>query len=87
MTEQNKELFSKFKIIHDNYKENPEKWQNEFNNEGKKVVDVIRRYEKMLCEHSEGGMYGKYSSNLADKFWGAVRTYLPKIDFVGTEIS
>lgn len=83
MLENHKELFDNFKKIHGDYAKDAKKWQKEFNEEGEKVLAIIRRYENLLCAHSESGKYGKFSTNLADKFWEAVRKYLPKIDFVG----
>lgn len=83
MFEENKALFEQFKKLHDYYAANPRRYQLAYNIEGKKVIEVIHEYERRLCAHSEKGQYSKYSSNLADKFWGQVRTYFPKIDFVG----
>ena len=61
----------------------PKKYQLALNVEGKKVVEVIHDYERRLCAHSEKGVYAKYSSNLADKFWETIRKQFPKIDFIG----
>ncbi len=77
--------FEKFKDVHDKFVLEPEKWKKEFNKEGEKVLAIIRRYENQLCGKSEGGRYGKFSSQLADKFWGEIRARFPKIDFVGIE--
>lgn len=85
MLEENKELFTSFKEIHDRYAQDPDNWQNKFNTEGAKIVEIIRTYEKQLCAKSNSGQYSKFSSNLADKFWAEVRLYFPKIDFVGVE--
>lgn len=83
MLETHKKLFSEFKTIHDNYVKDPKKWQNEFNEKGQEVLEIIRKTENLLCSESEGGAYGKYSSTLADKFWEPVRLMFPQIDFVG----
>ncbi|MBI2032865.1 MAG: hypothetical protein HYT10_00125 [Candidatus Levybacteria bacterium] len=80
-----KTLFEEFKILHDNYAENKPAWKKEFDEKGQEVLQIIRRYERILCSHSESGKYGKFSTNLSDKFWAEVRSYLPKIDFVGVE--
>ena len=85
MMEENKELFLSFKQIHDKYEENEEEWKDKFNSSGTVVVEKIRMYEKMLCSQTNSGRYSKFSSNLADKFWQAVRSYYPKIDFVGVK--
>lgn len=85
MTEQHGPLLEQFKEIHDQYVEQPDTWRDEFNTVGAKVVEVMRDYELRLCSNSEGGRYGKYASNLADKFWDHIRKTYPKIDFVGTK--
>lgn len=85
MMAKNDYLFSEFKKIHDQYAFDPPKYQNEFNKLGKEVVEEIREWERKLCNHSERGQYGVFSSKLAEKFWEAVRAYFPKIDFVGVK--
>lgn len=77
--------FERFREIHENYQKDPEKWKVVFNREGALILDIVREWERKLCSHSERGQFGKYSANLADKFWGEVRKVFPKIDFVGVE--
>lgn len=83
MLENHKELFDQFKETHANYEKDQKHYQQEFNEKGEEVLAIIRRYENMLCGKSENTGYGKFSSNLSDKFWEAVRKTFPKIDFVG----
>lgn len=83
MLENNEELFKKFEHIHKEYSKDSEKYKKEFDDIGESVLTIVRKYENMLCSHSEGGKYGKFSSKLSDKFWEAVRGKFPKIDFVG----
>ena len=83
MVEYNRDLFNEFKEIHDKYILEPKEYQDELNDKGEKVLRIVRRYENMLCGKSENSGFGKYSTNLSDKFWGVVRSYLPKIDDVG----
>lgn len=85
MMDEHKELFENFQKIHDAYATDPDSVKAQFNTEGAKVVETIRQWERMLCQKSEGGKYGKYSHNLAEKFWNAVRGQFPKIDFVGVK--
>ncbi|MCX6813708.1 MAG: hypothetical protein NT078_00540 [Candidatus Azambacteria bacterium] len=85
MLAENQDLFSAFKKVHDQYAEDEEKWRKQFNEEGIRIMAVIKKYENRLCSRSENSGYGKFSSTLTDKFWGEVKTYLPLIDFVGTE--
>lgn len=87
MLKKNRELFIKFKITHDLYSSDRKTWVKQFNDEGEKVLEIIREYENHLCGHSEQGQYSKFSANLAEKFWQEVRKNYPKIDFVGVKIS
>lgn len=83
MLENHRELFDAFRKIHDQYDHETKHKQKEFNEAGENILAIIRRYENMLCNHSEGGKYGKFSSKLSDKFRESVRKTFPKIDFVG----
>lgn len=83
MVEAHPDLFAEFKTVHDNYVQDKATWKAEFNTQGEKVVEIIHEWEQRLCNKSEGGKYGKFSANLADKFWQEVRVEYPKIDFVG----
>ena len=87
MIEQNQEVFNAFRDIHDKYVLNENVNQEEFNKIGKEIVDIVQKYENKLCAHSEGGVYGKYSIALADKFRDEVRKVFPKFDFIGVSFS
>lgn len=87
MIEEHKDTFSEFQIIHDRYKENQEKYQIEFNKQGEKILEIIRSYETSLVAKSTTSQYAKFSNNLSDKFWTAVRLRFPMIDFVGVTVS
>lgn len=87
MLEKNPELFNEFRRIHDQYTLAPEQYQEEFNTVGRKVQDVIRRFENILCGKSETSGYSQYSSNLAQKFQDEIRTHFPKIDFIGIKVA
>jgi len=87
MLARNRELFIKFKITHDMYASDPKSWKEQFNDEGRQVLQIIREYENRLCGFSEQGQYSKYSANLAEKFWAEVRKNYPRIDFVGVKTS
>jgi hypothetical protein len=78
-------LFASFKDIHDKYVAEPKKYQQLFNQEGEKILPIIRRYENGLCSKSESGKYGKFSNTLADKFWAEIRSLFPKIDYIGLQ--
>lgn len=82
MLEDNQKLFAEFKTIHDNFSKDSKTWQDKFNEEGTKILRVIRRYENNLCSRSENSGFGKYSANLSDRFWKEIRLLLPLIDQV-----
>lgn len=83
MLDENKELFDNFTAVHEAYILNPEMNKARFNEVGAEVMDVAREYERILCGKTESGQYGKFSSNLSQKFWDEVRKMYRKIDFVG----
>lgn len=78
-----KDVFIPFKELHDKYALDPQKWQEQYNQEGMDVLHLIKRWENNLCNKSESGKYGKFSSKLAEKFWEEIRAVFPKIDSVG----
>src|SRR5438046_635679 len=80
------DLFTSFKELHDRYADEPKVWQEKFNTEGQEIMMIIRRWENNLCGKSESSRYGKFSDNLAEKFWTEIRAIFPKIDYVGMEI-
>lgn len=85
MWEENKELFLHFKITHDEYVKTRQNKDN-FDQEGKLVMEILKDWESRLCGHMEKGKNGTFSANLADKFWVEVKKYYPFIDLVGVKI-
>ncbi len=85
MLDENKDFFTSFKTLHDKYKDDQDTYQTEFNSEGEKALELIRRYEQSLVAKSTTSQYAKFSGNLSDKYWETVRNYLPMIDFVGVQ--
>ena len=83
MLKNNEELFGDFEKLHAEYEKSPEKMQKKFNEEGKKVMRVIREWEDKLCRASESSGYGTYSGKLAEKFQDEARKKFPKIDSIG----
>ena len=87
MIEDHQTLFKEFKSVHDTYKSDRKKFQTEFNEMGKKVMEIIREYEDRLCSGMERGVYGKYSDKVAEKFWDRIKKEYPLIELVGVEIT
>lgn len=83
MVEENKEIFEKFKILHANYDLDDEKYQDEFNIEGQKILDISHVWENRLCKSSEGAGFGTFTVKLAEKFQEELRKAFPLIDHVG----
>ena len=86
MLEDNKKLFKDFESVHNRYVLDPKAFQEEFNQAGQPVVEVIKEYENRLCGHSEKGIYGKFSASLAEKYWDLIRRKYSKIDFIGIKV-
>lgn len=83
MLDENKDFFDSFKLLHDNYKEDNEKYQEEYNKQGQKALEIMRHYEQSLLSKSSTSQYAKFSNKLSDKYWESVRGYFPMIDFIG----
>ncbi len=86
MISDNKGVFGQFSKIHDMYALNPDSNQDALNESGKKIMEIVRHYEDILCGHSERSGYGSYSGKLAEKFQDEVKKHFPKIDCVGLKI-
>lgn len=83
MIHDNKQAFDDFQLIHDAYALNELQNQEEFNEKGKVVMGIIRKYEDILCKRSEVNGFGEYTVKLAEKFQNEVRKHFPKIDQIG----
>lgn len=78
--------FDAFQELHDKYENDPKRWQEEFNNEGEKIMEIVREYENRLCGHMENTNNATYSAGLAEKFRNEIKRYLPKLDMIGVTI-
>jgi hypothetical protein len=83
MLEENKNVFDEFKILHANYGMDEDKYQDEFNTEGEKILKIVNEWESKLCSRSEKAGYSNYTGNLAEKFQALLRSAFPLIDHVG----
>ncbi|MBA3723459.1 MAG: hypothetical protein H0W89_01010 [Candidatus Levybacteria bacterium] len=83
MLSAHEEQFKAFKRVHDEYELDPVTHQEAFNEKGLEIQALLRRWENNLCGKSESGKFGKFSSNLAEKFRGEVKVHFPLIDHVG----
>ncbi len=82
-----KPLFDRFRLIHDSYARSPALHQQEFNEVGDTILEIIQKFDQRLCGKSERTGYGSYTSKLSEKFWETIRKDFPKIDSVGLKIS
>lgn len=85
MLKENEAVLSDFKLLHDKYQDEPEKYQDQYNKEGEAILEIVQKYEKMLTSHTENAGYGKFSTNLSDKFRNAIKSLYPKLDFIGIQ--
>ena len=83
MVDKNRQLFDRFQPIHDGYVISPAKWADQFHTQGRRVLDIVRDWERRLCYGTEKGKYAKFSVNLSEKFWTQVKKDLPRLDQVG----
>lgn len=83
MVEENKKAFIDFTNAHFEYSTNEDKFQENFNKEGEKILKVIHEWEDRLCKTSEKAGFSSYTGNLAEKFQEEVRMHFPLIDHVG----
>lgn len=85
MLKEQEKALSEFKLLHDKYESNPKLFQEEYNKEGEKFMQIIQKYENMLTASTEKSGYSKYAANLSDKFRSAVKQLFPKLDFIGLQ--
>ena len=83
MLNENKEVFDAFAKLHFEYSMDEDGLQTKFNEEGEKVLEIIREYEDRLCRNTERGAYNKFSGGLAEKFQELVRAHFPLVDHIG----
>lgn len=80
-------LFAEFLTIHNQYRVEQQKWQNEFDRLGKEVLKVITEAENRLCSKMENSRRSKFSNHLSERFWAEIRSTYPLIDLVGVTIT
>lgn len=85
MLKENESALFEFKLLHDKYEKEPDKYQDVYNKEGEKILEIVQEYEDMLTSSTENSGYGKYATNLSEKFRSAVKTLFPKLDFIGVQ--
>lgn len=87
MVEENKEAFDEFTKIHFEYSIDPDGHQDKFNEEGEKILAIIREWEGKLCKQSEKAGFGNYTGNLAEKFQAEIKSNFPLIDHIGVVVT
>lgn len=83
MVADNKVAFDEFTQKHFEYSTDEEKYQEEFNKAGEKILKIVHEWEDKLCKQSEKAGFGSYTGNLAEKFQAEVRSHFPLVDRVG----
>ena len=87
MVSENKESFDKFAKLHMDYGMDEEKFQEEFNAEGEKILKIIHEWEDKLCKQSEKAGFGSYTGGLSEKFQTEVKSHFPLVDHIGIIIN
>ncbi len=87
MLAENKEAFESFRAVHDKYSSDSDKYQEELNQEGAKILKIVHEWENRLCSQSEKGGYGKFTGGLAEKFQAEVKKFFPLIDHIGLKVN
>lgn len=83
MIQTNREAFAKFLTIHNQYGLDEDRFQEVFNQEGEKILKIIKEWENKLCQQSEKAGFSNYTGNLAEKFQAEVKKEFPLIDHIG----
>lgn len=83
MISTNKKMFDEFDILYNEYSKDQDNLQERYNQEGKKILEIIRDWENKLCSQTEKAGFGNYSTNLSEKFYEEVRKTYPLIDYIG----
>lgn len=83
MYEAEKEKFEEFQKLHDRYNLDQDKWQDEYNQEGAKILKIIGEWEDRLCRTSEKAGYSNYTGGLAEKFRDEIKKRFTMIDWIG----
>jgi len=83
MIETQKEMFDSFAVIHQQYSQDPDKYQDLYNKEGIKILKIIHEWETKLCSQSEKAGYGYATEKLSEKFMQLIRQKFPLIDYIG----
>ncbi|MFC1654048.1 hypothetical protein ACFL1M_04340 [Patescibacteria group bacterium] len=87
LKEKHSNQLKNFKKIHDEYAKDRKNNQEKFNSEGKKIMEMLRTYENILCGKQERSDMARYSSSLSEKYWAEIKKDFPYIDFIGVKIT
>lgn len=85
MLEQNKKAFDAYQPIHDQFAADGSNAE-EFHTQGRKILDIVRDWDRRLCSGMERGNFAGYSSKLSEKFWQRVKKDLPMVEEIGVKV-
>ncbi|NMB70513.1 hypothetical protein GYA27_04980 [candidate division WWE3 bacterium] len=80
MLAENKDLFSEYEKLEENYVKNPSKYKEELGEMRRKLLRIMRKHEDRLCARTENTKYANYSENLAMLFWQDIRAIFPNVE-------
>lgn len=87
MYEAHQAEFQAFRPIHDGYQMDRSTWAEEFHTEGMKLMEIIKDWERRLCNQMEKGKNAQYSAKLAEKFMQEIKKDFPLIERIGVRSS
>jgi len=83
MVDSHREKFERFMLLCQQYMQDKERFQVQFDQEGREIRDIVEAWERKLCRQMEGGNKAVFSSHLADKFRAEVKKIFPPYDEIG----
>jgi hypothetical protein len=86
MFEQHREQFMHFMLLNNAYADDKMAFKQQFDEEGRKIKEIVLDWEDRLCRKMEGGDNSSYSAKLGDKFQEEVTKYFPFYHEIGVAV-
>ncbi len=83
MIDENPEIIKEFTTIHNNFKKDPNKYREKFNEVGERFLELVNKYETILCGNSVHAGYSNLTGPLADTFRRNIRVMFSEFDEIG----
>ena len=83
MINENPEIIAEFEAIHKKFTKNPDKFRKDFNEVGERFLEVVNKYETILCGKSVHAGLGNLTGGLSDIFRRHIRERFSEFDEIG----